>query len=199
VNPAKHTIRQTVDDDLSRSRLTVFFRLLLAIPHFVFLALWGVVAFLVAIVNWFATLITGRSPDGLHSFQARFLRYATHVLGYTMLLANPYPAFGGGRPYAIDLQVAPPERQNRWTVGFRILLAIPALILANVLSQVMEVIAFLGWFVCLAIGRMPQGMRDLGAYCLRYQQQTYGYVLLLTQRYPSLSPGVSPEAVTPTV
>lgn len=194
-----HPIRLTVDDDLNRSRLTVFFRLLLAIPHVVLVALWFVVVVLVAIVNWFATLITGRSPDALHAFQARFLRYATQVLGYTMLLANPYPGFGGGRPYAIDLVVAPPARQNRWVTGFRIFLAIPALILANVLSQVMEVIAFLGWFVCLALGRMPQGMRDLGAYCLRYQQQTYGYVLLLTQRYPSLSPGVSPEAITPTV
>jgi hypothetical protein len=194
-----HPIRLIVDDDLSRSRLTVFFRLLLAIPHFVLLVLWTVVVFLVAIVNWFATLITGRSPDALHAFQARFLRYATHVLGYTFLLANPYPGFGGGQPYAIDLEVAPPERQNRWITGFRIFLAIPALILANVLSQVLEVIAFLGWFACLALGRMPRGMRDLGAYCLRYQQQTYAYLLLLTQRYPSLSPGVSPETITPTV
>ena len=30
-------------------------------------------------------------------------------------------------------------------------------------------------------------MRDLGVYCLRYQQQTYGYLMLLTDRYPSLS------------
>jgi hypothetical protein len=192
-------IRLIVNDDLHRSRLTVFFRLLLAIPHIVLLVLWTVVVFLVAIVNWFATLITGRSPDSLHAFQARFLRYGTQVTGYTTLLADPYPGFGGGRPYRIDLEVAPPERQNRWITGFRIFLAIPALILANVLFQVLEVIAFLGWFVCLALGRMPQGMRDLGAYCLRYQQQTYGYLLLLTQRYPSLSPGVSPETITPTV
>jgi Domain of unknown function (DUF4389) len=194
-----HPIRLIVNDDLRRSRLTVFFRLLLAIPHIVLLVLWSVVVFFVAIVNWFATLFSGRSPDSLHAFQARFLRYGTQVTGYTTLLADPYPGFGGGRPYPIDLEVAPPERQNRWMTGFRIFLAIPALILANVLFQVLEVIAFLGWFVCLALGRMPQGMRDLGAYCLRYQQQTYAYLLLLTQRYPSLSPGVSPETVTPTV
>jgi hypothetical protein len=34
---------------------------------------------------------------------------------------------------------------------------------------------------------MSKGMRDLLAYCLRYQAQTYGYVMLLTQRYPSFS------------
>ncbi len=36
---------------------------------------------------------------------------------------------------------------------------------------------------------MSQGMRDLSAYCLRYQAQTCAYVFLLTVRYPSLSPG----------
>jgi hypothetical protein len=193
-----HPIRLRVDDDLERSRLTVFFRLLLAIPHFVVLAVWAVVVFFAAIVNWVVTLVTGRSPDGLHGFLAAFLRYSTHVFGYVLLLADPYPAFSPSSQYPIDLEIAPPERQNRWVTGFRIILAIPALILANVLGQVMEVIAFLGWFVCLATGRMPRGMRDLAGFCLRFQQQTYGYVLLLTQRYPSLSSGVTPETISPT-
>ena len=30
-------------------------------------------------------------------------------------------------------------------------------------------------------------MRNLQAYCLRYQAQTYGYVLLLTGRHPSFA------------
>ena len=36
-----HPVRITIDDDLRRSRLTVFFRLLLVIPHVVWLYLWG--------------------------------------------------------------------------------------------------------------------------------------------------------------
>jgi hypothetical protein len=38
--------RITVDDDLRRSRLTVFFRLLLALPHIVWLYLWSFAAWL---------------------------------------------------------------------------------------------------------------------------------------------------------
>ena len=45
----------------------------------------------------------------------------------------------------------------------------------------------IGWFAALAIGRMPRGMRDLMAYCLRYQAQTSAYLVLLTSRYPSLA------------
>ena len=51
--------------------------------------------------------------------------------------------------------------------------------------------AFLGWFVGLALGRMPEGLRNLGAYALRYSAQTYGYVFLLTDKQPTLLPGNS--------
>ncbi len=57
----------------------------------------------------------------------------------------------------------------------------------SVLQNVAWIVAFLAWFYALFTGRMSQGMRDLSAYCLRYQAQTYGYLLLLTQRYPSFS------------
>ena len=40
-----HPVQLAVTDDLQRSRLTVFFRLLLAIPHFIWLLLWSVAAF----------------------------------------------------------------------------------------------------------------------------------------------------------
>ena len=53
-------IRIVVTDDLERSRVTVFFRLLLAIPHLVVVALWGIAAFAVSIVLWLALLFEGQ-------------------------------------------------------------------------------------------------------------------------------------------
>ena len=185
---ADHPVQLIVDDDLKRSRLTVFFRLLLAIPHFFWLLLWGIAVFFVAIVGWFAALIKGRLPDSMHRFQARYQVYATRFYAYSNLLANPYPPFHGGpADYPVNLDVPGPGRQSRWKILFRIILGIPALILAWVFSQVLQILAFLGWFVCVVMGRMPKGMRDLGVYCLRYQEQTNCYMLLLTDRYPSLS------------
>ena len=32
---------------------------------------------------------------------------------------------------------------------------------------------------------MHQGMRDISAWLLRYEVQTYGYIFLLTGEYPS--------------
>src|SRR3954451_14559488 len=109
-----HPIRLVVNDDLQRNRLTVFFRLILAIPWLIWGALWAVIAWLAWIVNWFATLFMGRSPDGLHNFLASYLRYSTHVTSFLLLIADPFPGFTG-KPgtYPIDLEVDPPQRQNR--------------------------------------------------------------------------------------
>ena len=56
-------VQMEARDDLRRSRLTVFFRLLLALPHLVWLTLWGIAALLAAIVNWFATLVAAPRPS----------------------------------------------------------------------------------------------------------------------------------------
>ena len=189
--PAIHPIRLIVNDDLQRTRLTVFFRLILAIPLFLWFTLWAVIAMLALIVNWFATLATGRSPDGLHGFLATFLRFTTHVRAYVLLIADPYPGFTGREgSYPIDLEIDPPEDQNRLTVFFRIILAIPALLLTNILSNLSQLLAVFSWFIALVMGRVPEGLRNFAALALRFETQTYAYVLLLTGKYPSLNVGI---------
>ncbi|HEX6780511.1 MAG TPA: DUF4389 domain-containing protein [Solirubrobacterales bacterium] len=190
-------IRMEVTDELRRSRLTVFFRLALAFPHLVWLALWGLLALIVAIVNWFAVLFTGTAPGWAHRFLARFLRYQTHVLAFLHLVANPFPGFAGAAgSYPVELHIAEPMRQNRWTAFFRLVLALPAYLLAGVFGQVLIVVAVLGWFAGLFTGQMPLGLRNLGALALRYIAQAYGYVLLLTGAYPYSGP--CHEAAPPT-
>jgi len=182
-----HPIGLIVTDDLQRNRLTVFFRLLLAIPHFIVVLLWGIVAELALLVAWFAALFTGRVPDGLHNFIASWLRYSTRVTAYVFLLADPFPPFGSGGSYPIDVRIDPAQPQSRLTVFFRLLLAIPALLLTYVFRAVNQIVALLGWFYALATGRMNEGMRNISAWLLRYETQTWGYVFLLTGRYPSLA------------
>ena len=184
----EHPIRLVVNDDLQRNRLTVFFRLILAIPLFLWAILWAVIAMLAYIANWFATLFMGQSPEGLHNFLATFLRYTTHVRAYTLLVADPYPPFTGREgTYPIDLEVDPPERQNRLTVFFRGILAIPALFLSNLLSQLNQLLAIFSWFIALITGRVPEGIRNFAALAMRIETQTWAYVMLLTGRYPSLA------------
>jgi hypothetical protein len=180
-----HPVRLAVTDDLRRTRLTVFFRLLLAIPHYVWIWLWSVVLNVVLPIDWLVTLILGRSPEALHRFFAAYTRYRTHLTAYLTLLADPYPGFVGAPGYPVDVEIAPPQPQNRLLVFFRLLLAIPALIVTYVLVFLQYVLAIFAWFACLATGRMPEGLRNLGTYVTRYEAQTNAYLYLLTQRYPS--------------
>ena len=187
-----HPIRLSVTDDLTRNRLTVAFRLILAIPHLIWLYVWGIAVFFAVIISWFATLFAGTTPLGLHNFIAQYLRYSTHVFGYLLFLADPYPQFLGDQAYGADLEVAPPAPQNRWITGFRIILGIPAMIVAGVLWYVVEIVSVISWFACLFIGAMPLGLRNLSAWILRFNQQTHGYMSLLTDRYPNF--GTDPNA-----
>ena len=186
----QHPIRLVVTDDLQRNRLTVFFRLILAIPHVIWLLLWGIVAALAAIANWFATLVKGESPEGLHNFLSTYLRYMTQVYAYILLIADPFPGFGGKPGYPVEIEVDPPQPQNRWTVGFRIFLAIPAFIIAGIFGYLNRILALFSWFVALVLGRVPEGLRNVAAFALRFEQQTAGYTLLLTGRYPSFNVSV---------
>jgi hypothetical protein len=186
-----HPIRLVVNDDLQRNRLTVFFRLILAIPLILWALLWGAITALAWIANWFATLFMGRSPEGLHNFLSLYLRFSTHARAYVLLIADPYPGFTGkAGSYPIDLEVDPPEPQNRLTVFFRVILAIPALFLTNIMSNLSQLLAVFSWFIALVLGRVPEGLRNFAALALRIETQTYGYLMLLTGRYPSFNVGV---------
>jgi hypothetical protein len=216
-------IELLVSDDLRRSRLTVFFRLLLAIPHLIWIFLWTVIVALTAIVGWVITLATGRLPQGLHGFFCSYVRYATQLTAYLTLAADPYPRFNGEPGiYPVDVTLpAEAERQSRWRTLFRLLLAVPALLLATVLGGapgaagtrggggssreggsvsfggVMFVMAFLGWFASLATGRMPSGLRNAAAYSIGYRAQAFAYLLLVTDRYPNADPGALLASVEP--
>lgn len=188
--PRTHSVTLRNADDRRRWRLTTVLRVPLALPHLYLVEYWTVVALLVAIVNWFIVLARGRTPEAVHDWFERYVRYATHVGAYVYLLADPYPKFRGWEgTYPVDLRVDPPAAQSRWTIAFRLILAIPALVFAYVLGIVAFVVAVLSWFVALAVARVPVGFQQLGAYCLRYQAQTWAYTLLLTDRYPSLASG----------
>jgi len=179
----------SVDDDLRRSRLTVFFRLPLTVPHFAWALLWTIPVFFVSLITPVIAVIKGRLPGRLHRFLAAYVRYVTHLYAFLGLVGNPFPGFTGrAGTYPIELHVDEPRRQNRWVTGLRLILMIPAFLLSSAIGGVATIGSVLAWFVALFTGRMPRSLRNLGALALRYNAQTLGYALLLTDRYPYSGP-----------
>ena len=218
MSAGRHPTRLTVTDDLRRSRLTVFFRLLLALPHLIWLTLWGIAAQLAAFANWLAVIINAESPPVFHNFLVGYTRYATHVHAYLFLTGNQFPDFRGRPGYPIDVEFDPPARQSRWSALFRLVLALPSLVLGatvgwiGLTSGALGAVATLGdehngggpvvfvggligiaavgvWFAALILGRSPRGLRDVSAYALGYTAQVLAYLFLLTGRYPDSHPG----------
>lgn len=188
--PPRHPVRVVGDPyDLRRSRVTVFFRLLLSLPHLVWLVLWSIVALVAAVGQWFVTLFRGTPAAGLHRFLTRYVRYRLHVYAFLLLVGNPFPGFAGVEgTYPLDLEVEGPRRQNRWKTGFRIVLVIPAALVNAALGGALVASAVLTWFYALVKGSAPWGLRNLSAYALRYDAQVEAYLLLLTDSYPHASP-----------
>jgi hypothetical protein len=170
-----------------RSRLTAFFRLILAIPIAIWVALYSIAATIAVIIAWFAVVITGRYPQGLYDFMSGFNRLAARTTAYVVLLCDPYPPFDGGpnANYPVRMHFAGPlEQYSRVKAFFRFILAIPILILRYVINLLLEVGAIAAWFVIVILGRMPRGLFDLMVLGNSYTARSDAYLLLLTETYP---------------
>jgi hypothetical protein len=169
-----------------RSRLTSFFRLILAIPLAIVLSIYGLIATAVIVIAWFAIVIAGSYPQGLYDFVAGFTRFVTRFTGYTALLCDPYPSFWGGEDdaYPVRLHFARLERYSRLKTLFRIILGIPIVILRYVMGLLLEIGAVAAWFVILITGKMPRGLFDVMVLANSYTARSDAYLYLLTETYP---------------
>ncbi len=81
-----------VQSDLNRWMPII--KWLLAIPHYIVLFFLGIAALFVAIIAWFAILITGQYPRGLFDFTVGVGRWILRVQAYVLLLVTDrYPPF----------------------------------------------------------------------------------------------------------
>ena len=67
---------------------------ILAIPHYLLMAVFAIGAMFALIVAWFAVLFTGRWPEGLRAFVVRVTNYYYRIWTYVVMADNEYPRFG---------------------------------------------------------------------------------------------------------
>jgi len=76
-----------------------------SIPHVVVLVFLSIGAFFAVIIAWFAILITGRFPQGLHGYVAGVIRWGMRVQAYFLSLTDDYP------PFSLSPDVGPASRE----------------------------------------------------------------------------------------
>src|SRR5690348_16842471 len=168
-----------------QSRLTVAFRIFLAIPQLIVLWLLGVAAGVITIIGWFGALFTGRLPVFAADFLTGYLRWLSRVYAYNYLLTDVYPPFTlDDADYPVRLAVTPGPL-NRLAVLFRFFLLIPCWIVQAVVTYgALTIFLFVTWLIVLVKGQMPDAIHQALAAVLRYQVRTLGFAMMLTSAYP---------------
>lgn len=193
--PVAYDQRPPVD----RSRLSLFFRLLLVIPHVIVLGILGIAVFFTLIAAWFAVVLTGRYPSGLHTFHAGFARWTTRLAAYQACVVDAYPpfSFDDDPAYPIRVGFAPPlPSYSRAKAFFRIILAIPVYVIAYVMQLWMFAVAVVLWLVGVFTGRTSPGLTEAGRVPLAYFTRANAYYYLLTEDWPPFDPGRTELAPT---
>ncbi|GAA4385862.1 DUF4389 domain-containing protein [Tsukamurella soli] len=169
-------------------RLTVAFRLILLIPHYIVLGALGITSGVVGVITWFAALFTAHTPDFARRYQTGYINRFARVSGYSMFLTSSYPPFAWqptGCP--VVAHIPPPTHLNRWTVFFRGILRIPAAVVVVVAGFGLGVVSVIVWIVVLVLGRTPGAVFQANAAVLRYTVRYNAYWLMLTPAYRNTS------------
>lgn len=185
-----------IDGPAAQRRWTVLIRAILLIPHFVVLYFVGIAAAVVSVIGWVATLIQGWLPEWIADFLTVYIGYRVRVGASFLLLVDRYPPFliaDPSYPARIDVRLRP---QNRLTVLFRLILAIPAAVLSGVLGYGWAALSFFLWLAVLIAGRTPRSVFDASAAYLRFLYRYEAYVYLLTSSYPKRLFGDATAALT---
>jgi len=122
----------------------------------------------------------------------------------------------------VQLRVAPAlDHRNRLTTTFRLLLAIPHLVLVGgpvagalswawrddsvrhanwmadggALGAVAALAAVIGWFAIVFTGREAEGLWKLAAFYLRWRVRAIAYMALLSDEYPPFGDGAYPVSL----
>jgi hypothetical protein len=171
----------------AQSRLAAAFRVVLAVPHLLLLALELPVSLGLAVLGWALALLIGRLPGPIRRFQAAVLAHLTRTCAYLVLQTGRFPPFAWqpGERHPVRVDVAPAQPLPRLRTLVVVPLAIPAVVTAVMFGVVSLTLAIGAWFAILATGRLPRTIYDMQELAIGFQCRTLGHMpMLLTMVYP---------------
>jgi hypothetical protein len=201
-----YPISYEADFNPTPNRWTTFFRLILAIPWFIVAAFWGILFIFTHLIAWVALIILGRYPKWLYDFNSGVVRYGLRVSSWFFLQTDVWPPFGlnddPSYPIRINVPAEPAAQQSRLKALFRIILALPVLlIVAYATSYVIQAISLAAWLTIVFRGYLPEWVFNILVECHRFEARVFGYTAFLTDDYPpiglerakSATPPAAPE------
>ena len=206
-----YAARLDVDYPEELNRLSTFFRLILAIPILIILAVISASADStyvviteagetitrittssggIAAALFFATLLMilfrRRYPRWWFDFAREFARFVMRVGAYLMLLTDEYPSTEDEQAVHLEIDYPDVEQElNQWMPLVKWFLAIPHYIVLAFLAIGAFFAVIFAWFAILFTGRYPQGLFDYVVGVSRWALRVQAYAfLLVTDGYP---------------
>jgi len=199
-------VRLHVDaPDTQRNRLSIAFRIVVAIPILIVLSLVngatlagtsngqsrsvaaaGGLLFLAPLVM---IVFRQKYPRWWFDWNVALLRFINRVVVFIFLLRDEYPSTDAEQ--AVHLEVDYPDVPNdlnRWLPLVKWLLAIPHYVVLFFLTIAVFFAVIVAWFAIVFTGRYPAGLFDFVVAVMRWHNRVIGYAfLLVTDRYPPFS------------
>ncbi|MEX2246691.1 MAG: DUF4389 domain-containing protein [Dehalococcoidia bacterium] len=202
--PPPYPVRLSIDYPEKLSRLSTFFRVILAIPVLIFLGLLGGTTFewfsrsegvrnisiggaggLIAAI-WATILVRGSIPRWIFDFQVAVHRFTYRAFAYLGLLTDKYPAFEGD--WVVQYDVDYPGRLSRWRILFwKLITSLPHFFVLLFLGIAALFVTVIAWFAILFTGNYPRGLHSFVAGTMRWGARVSAYFESLTDVFPPFS------------
>ena len=188
------------------NRATTLFRLIMAIPIVIVLAVLtgggpnaeqvdeilmavasaGGVVFLPVLLM---IVFRRKYPRWWFDWNVELTRFSTRVGAYFLLLRDEYPSTDEEQAVHIEIDYPDAERDlNRWLPLVKWLLVLPHYIVLAFLAFVLLAITVVAWFAIVFTGRYPRGMFNFVVGWNRWALRVSAYAFMLTtDRYPPFS------------
>jgi hypothetical protein len=92
-DPGAYPVTFEVDYPADLARFAPLYKWILAIPHFIIVAVLSFVSFFTVIIAGFAVLFTGKYPEGLYKFNVGVQRWSQRATLYALFMTDEYPPF----------------------------------------------------------------------------------------------------------
>jgi len=195
----------SIDYPEKSDKVTVLFRLLLAIPILILLGMLtgsqhysegtkttvrdvATVGFVVA-PTVLMLLFRGKYPKWWFDWNLALTRFGGRVAAYVLLLRDEYPSTD--EEQAVHIEVPYPDAAKELSRGLPLvkwLLAIPHFIVLYFLWIGVLVLTIVAWVLILVNGRYPRDLFDFVVNVMRWSLRVSAYAILLTtDQYPPFS------------
>ena len=177
----------------NRNRLTVLFRGILVVPIFIYICSltqtmhWGMTSSVITIPVILALVFRGKYPSYILTFNHALLELSLRITSYMLFLTDDYPSIERNDHFAILFpDVEGGRKLSRWQPIFKIIFAIPLIIVGLIYSVIALLFTVFAWLHIIVFAKYPDPVLKFVVGTVKYWNRVIGYAgVLVTDEYPS--------------